>query len=191
MLEKLFQEISKTLKLDAADKELCTRHFEMVTGRKNTILEQQNRVPQYLYFVNEGFLRLFYVDDNGDEVTSYFASPGGFIASFLNLIHQKPANENVGCITDGELLRISRQDLVTLIDKSENFRNFSLVIFERVIALTQARANDLATLSAELRYKKMITELPLLLKNIPIQYIASYLGIKSQSLSRIRRQLIL
>jgi CRP/FNR family transcriptional regulator, anaerobic regulatory protein len=191
MLNKLIEIISKKGTQTPADIELYKNYFEPITILRNTVLEQQDKVPQFLYFVNEGFLRLFYYDDNGDEVTTFLASPNGFIASFLNLIHQKPATENVECITDCELLKISRTNLITLIEKSENFKNFSLVIFEQVVALSQIRANDFATLTAELRYKKMINEQPLLLQNIPVQYIASYLGIKPQSLSRIRRQIIL
>ena len=191
MFDSLFQEISKTIQLDVNDKILCRQFFETVSVNRNTIIEDQEKIPTFLYFIDTGFMRLFYYDENGDEITTYLCSPNGFIASFLNLINQKPATENVECITDCQLLKISRQNLISLIDKSENFKKFSLSIFEKVMALSQIRANDLATLTAELRYKKMIAEQPHLLQNIPIQYIASFLGIKPQSLSRIRRQIIL
>ena len=177
--------------LDTHDKTLFNQFFEACNINRNTIVEEQDKIPQFLYFISAGYMRLFYYDENGDEVTTFLASPNGFIASFLSLVHQKQATENVECITDCQLLKISRQNLITLIDRSENFKTFSLIIFERVMALSQIRANDLATLTAELRYKKMITEQAELLQNIPIQYIASYLGITSQSLSRIRRQLFL
>lgn len=189
MLENLFREISKKNILNTEDKTLCTEYFEAVSFSRNTILDEQDKVPQFLYFIESGYMRLFYYDENGDEVTTYLSSADGFIASFLSLVHQKPATENVECITDCRLLRISRPNLISLIDKSENFKKFSLVIFEQVIALSLIRANDLATLTAELRYKKMMQEQPQLLQNIPVQYIASFLGIKPQSLSRIRRQI--
>jgi hypothetical protein len=64
------------------------------------------------------------------------------------------------------------------------------VIFEQSVATTQIRANDFATLTAELRYKKLIDNQPEIIQHVPIQYIASYLGIKPQSLSRIRKQII-
>ena len=191
MFDSLFQEISKTIQLDVNDKTFCKQYFETITVNRNTIIEDQEKIPLFLYFIDKGFMRLFYYDENGDEITTYLCSPNGFIASFLNLINQLPATENVECITDCQLLKISRQNLISLIDKSENFKMFSLSIFEKVMALSQIRANDLATLTAELRYKKMIAEQPHLLQNIPIQYIASFLGIKPQSLSRIRRQIIL
>ncbi len=191
MLDNLFQEISKTVHLDEQDRRLCNQFFEVITENRNTIVEAQGKIPRFLYFINSGFSRLFYCDDKGNEVTTFLCAPNAFIASFLSLVHQQLASENVACVTDCQLLRISRQNLATLIDRSENFKKFSLVIFEKVMALSQVRANDLATLTAEERYKKLIEEQPRLLQHIPIQYIASFLGIKPQSLSRIRRQVIL
>ncbi len=135
-------------------------------------------------------MRLFYYDDNGDEVTTLIASPNRFITSFLDFIHQKKSNENLECITDCEFYRIERSKMLELIDKNENFKKFSLVIFEQAIATNQIRANDFATLTADLRYKKLMEQQPEIIQNVPIQYIASYLGIKPQSLSRIRKQLL-
>jgi CRP-like cAMP-binding protein len=96
----------------------------------------------------------------------------------------------VECITDCEILRITNADLKKLIDESDCFKKFSLIIFEQAVSSAVLRANDLATLNAEQRYKKIITQQPQLIHNIPIQYIASYLGMKPESLSRIRRQII-
>jgi CRP/FNR family transcriptional regulator, anaerobic regulatory protein len=146
-------------------------------------------VPKYLYFLASGYMRLFYYNNDGDEITTYLSVENSFIASFLSLIHQKPAKENVECVTDCEIIRILRTDLLQLIDESDNFKKFSLTIFEHAIASTEMRANDLATLNAEQRYKKIISQYPNILQHVPIQYIASFLGIKPESLSRIRKQL--
>jgi CRP-like cAMP-binding protein len=191
MQKNLIDTISKTVSLTETDIQLCDTYFELLTIAKNSIIEEQDKIPQYLYFISSGFMRLFYYDENGDEVTSHISSANNFFASFLSFINQKKAKENVECITECELLRISRPDLVTLIDSSENFKKFSLIIFEQAIASAEIRANDLATLVAEQRYKKLMDTQPTILQNIPIQYIASFLGIKPQSLSRIRRQIIM
>ena len=169
---------------------MCKTYFEPIAIAKNTVLEEQGKIPRCLYFISSGFVRLFYYDDNGGEATTHVGSPNGFITSFLSFIHQKQSKENVACITDCALLKISHSALVTLIDKSENFKKFSLIIFEQAIASTETRANDLATLTAEQRYKKLLEEQPMILQNVPIRQIASFLGIKPESLSRIRRQII-
>lgn len=190
MFDKLYNTIEKKALLSKDEKKLCENYFEPIKYARNSILEEENKKPQFLYFINSGFMRLFYYDDNGEEVTTMLSSPNDFFASFLNFIHEKPSKENVESITDCHLLRISRPNLATLIDKSDNFKNFSLTIFEQAIASSQTRANDFATLTAELRYRKLIDQQPELVQNVPVQYVASYLGIKPQSLSRIRKQMI-
>jgi CRP/FNR family transcriptional regulator, anaerobic regulatory protein len=190
MLDNLYSVFNKTMPLSKEDKMLCEHYFKPLSMGRNSVLEEEGKVPKYLYFVNSGFMRLFYYDQNGDEVTTHLASPNDFIASFLNLIHQKPSTENVECVTECQVLRVTRDSMLAFIDKSDNFKKISLAIFEHAIASSQIRANDLATLTAELRYKKLIEERPEILQNMPIQYIASYLGIKPQSLSRIRKQMI-
>ncbi len=176
--------------LSESDLAFCIPYFELKSFPKNTIAEEENKVPKHLYFINRGFMRLFYYDDNGDEVTTLIATKNSFITSFLDFIHQKKSNLNLECITDCEVYKIERSNLVDLIDKNENFKNFSVTIFEQNIVITNTRANDLATLSAEMRYKKLLKHQPEIIQNVPIQYIASYLGIKPQSLSRIRKQII-
>jgi CRP/FNR family transcriptional regulator, anaerobic regulatory protein len=188
--DKLFIEISKTGKPLGEDISDMNTFFKYLSVSQNTILEEQDKIPQYLYFINSGFMRLFYYDENGEEQTTFLCSQTGFIASFSSLINQTKTIENIECITDCELLKISYVDAKKLVEKSEIFKDFFLVMFEKSISLATLRANDLALLNAEQRYQKMIDQQPHFIQNIPLQYIASYLGIKPQSLSRIRKQII-
>jgi CRP/FNR family transcriptional regulator, anaerobic regulatory protein len=190
MQTKLIEAIQQKVPFTMDDIELCKSYFEYITYTKNEIVEEQDKIPEYLYFIVSGFMRLFYYDENGDEVTTHFVVPSGFIASYLSLIHNNKAVENVECVTDCFLLRIHKLKFKELIEKSENFKTYSLIIFQDAFSNIQSRANDLATLNAEQRYKKLLHEKPELLQNVPIQYLASYLGMKPESLSRIRRQII-
>ena len=135
-------------------------------------------------------MRLFYYDENGDEVTTLICSPRSFITPFLSSINENKAKENTECTTECEVLRISKPRMASLIDQSEHFKKFSLIIFEQAMAFTEIRADDLATLNAEQRYKKLLENCPSSMQNVPVQYIASFLGMKPESLSRIRCQMI-
>ncbi len=188
--KKLFDEINKINKIQIDDFNYVKPFFQSLSVTQNTILEEQNRTPKFLYFINKGFMRLFYYNDSGEEQTTFLCSSNSFIASFSSLINQTKASENVECITDCELLRISYSDAKILVEESQIFKTFFLVIFEKSISLANLRANDLANLNAEKRYNKMIENEPQLIQNVPLQHIASYLGIKPQSLSRIRKQKI-
>ncbi|WP_225876756.1 Crp/Fnr family transcriptional regulator [Flavobacterium muglaense] len=157
---------------------------------KNSVIEEEGKIPKYLYFVVSGFMRLFHYNENGNEITTHINCPPGFITSYFDFINQTESNDNVACITECELLRITKKDLNFLNEQSGAFKDFSIAVFQQSIAYNENRSKELATLTAEQRYHKLMDNYPTILNYVPIQYIASFLGMKPQSLSRIRRQLI-
>ncbi|MGV2448894.1 UNVERIFIED_CONTAM: Crp/Fnr family transcriptional regulator [Ralstonia mannitolilytica] len=190
MHNQLNQLISKNVKLSDSERELCNRYFEPVLYTKNRIIEEEEKIPKYLYFVVSGFVRLFHYNDKGDEITTHINCPPGFITSYTNFVNQNKSEENLECITECELLRITKADLDLLIRQSPAFKDFSFLVFQQSLSYNEKRAKDLATLTAEKRYLKLITENPEILHNVPMQYIASFLGMNPKSLSRIRKQII-
>ena len=190
MHENLLRIIRQQINISDKDVQLCTEYFEPIIFPKNRIIEEEGKIPQYLYFVVSGYMRLFHYDANGDEITSHINCPPGFITSYSNFINQTKATENVECITECELLRITKGNLDLITSKSEAFKDFSIWVFQQSIAYNENRSKELATLSAEQRYQNLIDNYPHIIHNVPLQYIASFLGMNSKSLSRIRKQLI-
>lgn len=190
MHNQLIQLITQNVTLSDLERDLCIRYFEPVLLPKNRILEEEGKVPVYLYFVVSGFVRLFHYNDNGDEVTTHINCPPGFITSYVNFVSQKKSDENLECVTECELLGITKTDLDLLIKQSPSFKDFSILVFQQSLSYNENRSKELATLTAERRYLKLIENYPEILHNVPMQYIASFLGMNPKSLSRIRKQLI-
>ena len=190
MIDSLIRTISKTVSLSDGDTALLGECFEPVLLPKNRIVEEEGYIPKYLYFVVSGYMRLFGYDDKGEEVTTHINCPPGFITSYTHFIGQTRSTENVECITECELLRITKKDLDRLIQQSPAIKDYSIHVFQRSLAYNENRSRELASLSAENRYKKLLDDHPDILHNVPLQYIASFLGMNAKSLSRIRRNLI-
>lgn len=190
MHKKLLDIIKQQVTITDNDINLCTEYFEPVLFPKNRIIEEEGKIPHYLYFVVSGYMRLFHYNTNGDEITSHINCPPGFITVYFNFINQTKATENVECVTDCELLRITKNNLDLLTSKSSGFKDFSIWVFQQSIEYDENRSRELATLTAEQRYQKLIDNYPEILHNVPLQYIASFLGMNSKSLSRIRKQFI-
>lgn len=189
-MDPLFvQKVQQMASLQGEDLAECDQYFELVTANKAEILEAEGKVPRHLYFLLTGYCRLFYVDEQGEEVTSHISGPGEFVTPFLSFINDRPSKEHLECITDCSLLRIRRPDLAKLIAFSESFKAFSVVVFQQAIASSVHRADELATTDAEMRYRNLMESRPDFIQHVPIQYIASFLGIKAPSLSRIRRKI--
>ncbi|WEK20479.1 MAG: Crp/Fnr family transcriptional regulator [Candidatus Pedobacter colombiensis] len=189
MIDRFLTFIASRIALTDTDIVLCKKYFEPVLFPKNRIIEEQGKTPKYLYYIVSGYLRLFHYNENGDEVTTHINCPPGFFTSYSNFINQTKSDENVECITECELLRITKDGLDEITSKSSSIKDFSISVFQQSITYNENRSRELATLSAEQRYRKLMEEHPDILHNVPVSYIASFLGMKPESLSRIRRKM--
>ncbi|MCT4216098.1 Crp/Fnr family transcriptional regulator [Elizabethkingia anophelis] len=190
MHTQLIHLITQRVNLSIQEREWCAASFEPLSIAKNTIIEKEGKVPEYLYFIVSGYIRIFHLNEKGEEITTHINCPPGFITSYFNYINQVPSDENLESITDCQLLRITKTNLEALIGKSIAFKDFSISVFQESISYNESRSRELATLTAEQRYLKLIKEYPDILQNVPLQYIASFLGMNPKSLSRIRKQVI-
>lgn len=188
--QQLIDFIKSRHPLSKADTDLMIPYFEPVLYPKNRIIEEEGKVPKYLYYIVSGYLRLFHYNENGDEVTTHINCPPGFFTSYFNFINECKSPENVECITECELLRITKADLETLTSKNAAMKDFSIGVLQEAMVYNEKRSVELASLTAEQRYRKLIENQPGILHNVPITYIASFLGMKPESLSRIRRKLM-
>ncbi|MFD2583890.1 Crp/Fnr family transcriptional regulator [Pedobacter vanadiisoli] len=186
--DKLLNLISTHIGFNDEDVRLMKQLFEPVKHKKNDFLEFENKIPVNLYFVNSGFVRVFHYQ-NGNEITSHINCPPGFITSFNSFLHQKTSKDSVKCVTDCDLLKINRKNLDILYQKSPNWDVFSKVIYEKSLLYNEQRTQEMITCSADERYHNLMKNHPEMIQNVPLQYIASYLGIEPQSLSRIRKKI--
>lgn len=190
MQKKLIDLMAKHVPISDKEIQLCNKYFEPALFPKNRIIEEENEVPQYLYFVVNGFVRIFHYNDAGEDITTHINCPPGFITAYGSFMAQTKSSENVECVTDCELLKITKHNLDLIIEESASIKNFSIQIFQQSLAYNENRARELAILTAEQRYLKMIDEYPAILQNVPMNCIASFLGMKPESLSRIRKKIL-
>lgn len=190
MHDKLLQYIRSNHDFSQREIEMIQLYFEPVSFSKNTVIEGEGKVPDYLYYIVSGYLRLFYIDENGNEVTTHINCPPGFFTAYFHFINKTVSDHHVECITDCELLRITKENLDHLVKESQAMKDFSISVFQHSIAYNENRSRELSALNAEQRYLKLLKDYPEIIQHVPIQYIASFLGMKPESLSRIRRKII-
>jgi CRP-like cAMP-binding protein len=186
---KLLELFADMAKIDATDIDLTKKLFEPIETVKGQRLVEENTVAKYLYFINSGFVRVYYLHD-GSEITNHLNCPPGFITSLNSFVTGAKSTEVVECITNCSLLRISKQNLDTLYQQSNINAEIGRIVYEQALAYNEQRTKDIITLSADQRYLKLMTQHPDIIQNVPLQYIASFIGIKSESLSRIRKLVI-
>jgi len=143
-------------------------------------------VPGYHNFIVSGFMRNFYWDADGNEITTDLNDGPRFFTSYSHFMNRTVSDENLHCITDCELLRISREDVDVTAARSSTQKDYTIRILQEHLQKDKDRINDMANLTAEARYAKFVRANPNIIRHVPLKYIASYLGITQRHLSRLR-----
>lgn len=191
LFNTFFDYIKLLTPIPASDQAYCRQLFTPIYASKNTLLERQDTVHKYHNFIVYGFIRNFYIDHDGNEITTDINDRPRFFTSYNHFIHQTVANENLHCITDCKLLRISIEDVLKAKTIGITSQEYSEKILQFYLESSKQRINDLINLTAKERYIKLLRNQPSILQNVPLIYIASFLGINPGSLSRIRQELSL
>lgn len=144
---------------------------------------------RYVYFVEKGALRSYTIDKEGNEHVVQLVVEGHWVADLCSFVSQSPGNINIEAIEDSEVLLLAYHDLELLYEQIPQMERFFRQLFQRAYVSLQQRLNAAQSDHAEDRYRQLIKEHPYIAARIPLIYIASYLGITPESLSRIRKQL--
>lgn len=160
------------------------------TFERKKLLLSPGETARRVYFVRSGFLRAYFIDDSGNECTTWFTGKGDLMISISSFFTQQPANEYIEVLQDCKLQSISWLELNAYY---ADFREANLVgrlITQRYFTLSEERAILLRTRSPEQRYDLLLRNHPEIEQQTTQQNIASFLNISRETLSRIRRKKI-
>ena len=153
---------------------------------KSENLVAQGQKSKDIGFVLSGLLRSFHSDDKGNETTFCFTFPNCLVTAYSSYITGKEAKETIQAITPVELLVVSKKEWGELISRSANWIDFLRQMAESEYVALEKRVYQFQKDSAGKRYEDLINDYPEWLDQIPLHYLASYLGITQRHLSRIR-----
>ena len=164
-------------------------NFEYKKVARKELLLEAGKTANKIFFLSEGFVRFFHTKKDGTEVTSDFYFAPGFITSFTSLIEQKPSIVNTQAMVKMDVLFIKYIDLVSLYDKEHKVERLGRLLAEQVFITSEKHLLSFLNYSPEDRDLWLMKEYPEYVKNIPLHYLASYLGMTAESLSRVRNRL--
>lgn len=158
------------------------------TFAKGENLLKSGEVEHYLSFVETGILRL-YIPGFENDLTFGFVFPGQFISAYDSFLTREPCQYAVQTLTHTNLWRLEYEDLQEIYAHTEIGNLMGRKNAERLFLLKSKRELSLLSKSPEMRYRDLFSERPELIRHIPLKYIASYIGVTPQALSRIRRRI--
>lgn len=161
---------------------------DLVQGNKygkRTILLKEGDVCNDIYFLISGFARAYHFKD-GEYITSWFMKDGDVIISVQSFLKQEKSLETIELLEDSEVMSLSYTSLQYLYRKYPDFNFVGRVLTEHYYIQSEQRGYSLRMHSAYQRYENLLTSHPEIFQRAQLKYVASYLGMKPETLSRIR-----
>ncbi|GAB3889379.1 Crp/Fnr family transcriptional regulator [Spirosoma agri] len=186
----------KTLLMDAirqfvpvadTDEVLIDQLFESYDLEPGDFFLQAGEVCRYVGFVKTGLLR-YYVLDDGEEHTYDFSPDQTFACNYESFLPQTPSTRYIQAIEPTALWRISYDNLQQLYKTLQHGQQFGRLVAEQLFVITLQKLTSFYSETADERYDSFLRLFPELAERVPQYVVASYVGIKPQSLSRIRAQ---
>lgn len=187
-MEALRSFISHYTPVSEADWQQIARCFEAKVFEKEEIILQEGKICRHLYFIERGLLRYFIWKD-GTDVTKFFTEAPYCFTSQVSFSTEKPANESIQALEKSLVWQITLQQANELLEL-KSWNTFVRKLIQEVQFYTEKILQEIQTETAEQRYVKMLTQEGDFVQRIPLKYLASYLGIAPQSLSRIRKKIL-
>lgn len=153
--------------------------------KKDECLIKEGQVCQSFFFINQGLFRHYTVLDNGEDATINLFMPGQWAFEYKSFMSQQPSENIIQAFVDGEVFVLSAWDFHELVKISDTF--FRLGHIMEIVIQNQDYQNN--RLTPEQKYELLLASKPQMVQYFPLKYIASYLGITPETLSRIRRKI--
>jgi CRP-like cAMP-binding protein len=188
MHEKFINYFSKISSLSKEESAAIAKSMQTKAIAKGEYLLKEGQISENTYFVLEGCIREFILSDGEEKTTNFFFEEQWAI-SLNSLSTNKPATHNWVCIEDTTVVVGNEKQAQELFKEFPRFETISRAIMEAAFAEQKEALTTYYTDSPEQRYRKLLKSKPGLIQRIPQYHLASYIGIKPESLSRIRKRI--
>lgn len=183
------EELRKRIAVPEGEYEQFLKLWEPKEFKRNEFILQSGEIPKFSIFVLKGCLRQYIVNEKGEESIVYFAEERHWIGDLPAMRNKAISNFNFQAIEDCILLTISAENWEQAFVQFPWWTQAHLTGYQKWAAKLQQQMADMNTLTGETRYLTLLRERPRLFQRVPQHYIASYLGISPETLSRIRKKI--
>ncbi|WP_245770864.1 Crp/Fnr family transcriptional regulator [Mucilaginibacter polytrichastri] len=188
MIKSLLNSIQSVITLSPAEIDIVTSLFKEKTYKKGDFFLEEGRICKHVGFVAKGLMR-FYINQDGEENIYDFSQENEFVCNYESFLPQIPSSKNIQALEDSIVFVISHADLQLFYANVEGGERFGRVAIESVFVKLLQDISALYAETPELRYERFLKYHADLQQRISQYHIASFVGVKPQSLSRIRKRI--
>jgi CRP-like cAMP-binding protein len=186
MFQKIHEYLSRSVRLSERELKIFENSLELRMVPKKTILLHAGEVCNFEAYINKGCIREYFIDDHGIELTLQFATEDRWVSDITSFEDQVASDMYIETLEDCELLVLSRQSKENLINEVPQLERMFRLMIQRHLSKLQKRLFKTVSSSAMDQYIEFVTRYPTISQRVSQQYIASYLGITPEFLSRLR-----
>lgn len=183
----LFNFISKYIDLTEAEKNAIVSLDLFRSVKKGTILLTEGQKSKDSYFVLKGCIRTYYIIDGEEKTTAFYTEMEGLTP--ICVLAKTPSVHFISCIEDAILTVGNPEMEEEIFNKFPKFETLCRILSEELLAKEQINFDEFKTSSPKQRYLNLLQKRPDLIQRVPQHQLASFLGMKPQSLSRIRARI--
>ncbi len=189
-MNTLVEYINQFGSIDNQTNEKLLNYLKLEQLQKDEYFLEAGRYCNRIGFIKKGVFRIFFIDKDGNEITRYFLSEKQFIVDLSAYNNKTLASDNIQSLTESEIIVLDRMSMDTIPTFFKEWNNILHKITENALLEKMHHRSNLVNQDATAKYVEFLKLHPNLVNRIPLGYLASYLGIKQQSLSRIRKKII-
>lgn len=189
MFEKLKAFCQSKVSLLDTDLTLIDKYFEVKIVNKKDFLLQNDKICNFIGFIENGTIRHFHIK-NGDEKTCDISFENAWVTDFQSFTNNTPSIMNLQAMDDATLFIIKKENLYKLYTECNKYETFGRLMAEQVAQRATEIAMSLSSEKPEERFQNLIKKQPDLFQRVPQKYIANFLGVSPESLSRIRNRVL-
>lgn len=186
-MTELEQYIKSYFGVNQSDLEHIVTLFKPTSLKKDDYFLKTGKPCNQLSFIKSGLLRI-YINQDGKEITQWISTTGYFVTDLSSLMFNTPARWNIQALTDTELYTISKDDYQKIGDLISQWHQLEKLFIARCFTILEDRIFSHLSMTAEERYQLFFTNYKELFNQVPLQYIASMLGMTPETFSRIRKK---
>jgi CRP/FNR family transcriptional regulator, anaerobic regulatory protein len=188
MTTQILQSIKSIVSLNKEEEAAFLNILEVKQFKKKEFLLQEGKVCNKISFINSGCMRVFYSVDGLENTIQFFFSDSWY-TDYTSFLTGQPSVENMQALEDCEVVQFSKANIYKLYDSYPVFDRVGRVMAENAFRSISLLNKMLTNEEPEERYLNLLKQRSELVEKIPQHYIASYLGVQPQSLSRIRKRI--
>ncbi|QBQ41706.1 Crp/Fnr family transcriptional regulator [Sphingobacterium psychroaquaticum] len=185
-MEELAAYIRNQIAVTDAELTTILSYFKPLKVKKNELLLSNGDTSQRTFFVLKGCLRIFFVGDDGQDSTRYFAFENQFATALMSFITGQPAEECVQAVEESEILYISHHNFYELLALVPAWEAFYRKYLERAYVTNTKRLMSMYVQDALSKYRQLLADDPIIVQRLSNRIVASYLGISQETLSRLK-----